>query len=194
MVKINNFRCRPGHSKSFEPKFLGPFKIIKVLSELNYYLEAPNLKPIILHYNRVSHYRAREGLDNKRVNLTEVPPVQQSIQTIAKETRPKRLTNIPSYKDISSSYDDSAIVEDNVISNDVQDNTNEDNLSTNNAQETNIVTPTLENPVVLTNGRSVVLYNDKGKPTVPCPNCSKPCEEKTGLRIHLLSCRRGEGL
>ena len=194
LVKINNFRCRPGHSKSFEPKFLGPFKIIKVLSELNYYLEAPNLKPIIVHYNRVSHYRAREGLDNKRVNLTEVPPVQQSIQTIAKETRPKRLTNIPTYKDISSSDDDSAIDEDNLISNDVPDNTNEDNLSTNNDQETNIVPPTLENPVVQTNGRSVVLYNDKGKPTVPCPNCSKPCEEKTGLRIHLLSCRRGEGL
>jgi hypothetical protein len=38
VVKIN-FRTRIEHSISFETKFLGPFKITKILGDLNYKLE-----------------------------------------------------------------------------------------------------------------------------------------------------------
>ena len=40
MVKINNFRVRPGHSKAFEPKFLGPYRVVAFLGDLNYRLES----------------------------------------------------------------------------------------------------------------------------------------------------------
>lgn len=60
-VKINNFRIRPGSSKAFEPKFLGPYMVTAFLGDLNYRLESPNLKPEVVHYNRMLHYRAREG-------------------------------------------------------------------------------------------------------------------------------------
>ncbi len=61
LVKIDNYRRRPGYSKAFEPKFIGPYKVVKILSDLNYYLEAPSLKPIVVHYNRMSRFHSREG-------------------------------------------------------------------------------------------------------------------------------------
>ena len=32
------------------------------------------------------------------------------------------------------------------------------------------------------------LVNEKGKIVIPCPNCGKLCEQKTGIRVHLYSC------
>jgi hypothetical protein len=32
------------------------------------------------------------------------------------------------------------------------------------------------------------LVNEKGKHVVSCPKCNKLCEQKTGLRIHRLTC------
>ena len=43
IVKINNFRTRVGYSKAFEHKFLGPYRVTKILGDLNYQLEAENL-------------------------------------------------------------------------------------------------------------------------------------------------------
>jgi hypothetical protein len=60
LVKITNFRVRPGHSKAFEPKFLGPYSIIQRNNEFNYLLRANNVKDELVHYNRMSHYYARE--------------------------------------------------------------------------------------------------------------------------------------
>ena len=46
LVKVTNFRTRPGHSKAFEPKFIGPYKIIACLNEFNYELSAPDKRPL----------------------------------------------------------------------------------------------------------------------------------------------------
>ncbi len=54
LVKINNFRVRPGHSKSFEPKFLGPYRIVSKFSNLNYEIDSNVLPREIVHYNRMS--------------------------------------------------------------------------------------------------------------------------------------------
>ena len=62
LVKLNNFTVRPGFSKAFEPKFLGPYTIVKVLSDLNYCLEAPRLKPLVVHYNRMTMFHAGGGV------------------------------------------------------------------------------------------------------------------------------------
>jgi hypothetical protein len=40
-----------GYSTEFEKKFLGPYRIVKILGDLNYKLEAPKLAPQIVHYN-----------------------------------------------------------------------------------------------------------------------------------------------
>ena len=59
-VKINNCRRHIGQSKAFEPKFVGPYKIAKKLGDLNYLIQSPTLRPEIVHYNRLSHYRIRD--------------------------------------------------------------------------------------------------------------------------------------
>ena len=66
MVKITNYRYREGHSKAFEPKYLGPFEITKLLGELNYQLESPNLQMQIVHYNRMSRYHQRRYYRNQQ--------------------------------------------------------------------------------------------------------------------------------
>ena len=60
MVKINNYHHRVGICKAFEPKFLGPYKIVKLLGDLNYELEAPNMKTEIVHYNCMQHFHVRD--------------------------------------------------------------------------------------------------------------------------------------
>jgi hypothetical protein len=59
-VKITNYRVRPGHSKAFEPKFLGPYTIVQRSNEFNYLLSSPNARNELVHYNRMSHFRDRE--------------------------------------------------------------------------------------------------------------------------------------
>ncbi len=60
MVKINNFRQRPGNYEAFEAKFLGTYRISRVLGDLNHHLEAPKLASIFLP-------------DNVEINLDIVP-------------------------------------------------------------------------------------------------------------------------
>ena len=60
IVKINNFRTRVGYSKAFEHKFLGPYRVTKILGDLNYQLEAENLATQIVHYNRMLHFNERK--------------------------------------------------------------------------------------------------------------------------------------
>ena len=61
-VKITNFRVRPGYTKAFEPKFLGPYRIVRVLGDLTFQLESKSLRPEIVHYNRMSHCPVRKDL------------------------------------------------------------------------------------------------------------------------------------
>jgi len=59
-VKIKNFRARLNHSKSLEPKFLGPFKILRILGDLNYELVNENGKLEKVHYNRMYVYKTTD--------------------------------------------------------------------------------------------------------------------------------------
>jgi hypothetical protein len=63
-VKLINYICRVGHSKAFEPKFLGPFRVSKVISvdgdDISY--EVTNDKGTrIVHYNRLERFYLRQG-------------------------------------------------------------------------------------------------------------------------------------
>jgi hypothetical protein len=85
-VKITNYRVRPGHSKAFEPKFLGPYTIIQRSNEFNYILTAPNARNELVHYNRMSHFRERESEQCKS-------PVETSVKVTSKQ--PKRIQTLP---------------------------------------------------------------------------------------------------
>jgi hypothetical protein len=60
-VMINNTKQRVNHSKAFEPKFLGPYRIIKICNELNYVIESPTLGTEIVHYNRLRRFYTRKN-------------------------------------------------------------------------------------------------------------------------------------
>ena len=76
VVKINNYRTRAGYSAAFEPKFLGPYRVVKLLGDLNYQLEAENLPKQIVHYNRMLHFNTRheflvqQPIHNKSLPIT----------------------------------------------------------------------------------------------------------------------------
>jgi hypothetical protein len=64
LVKIINFTVRPGHSKAWEQKFLGPFKVLRVFtieSENITYELFDGTSSRIVHYNRLAPYNQRFG-------------------------------------------------------------------------------------------------------------------------------------
>ena len=59
MFKINNYRTRVGFSNAFEPKLLGPYRIVKLVGDLNYQLEGENHASQKVHYNWMIYYNVR---------------------------------------------------------------------------------------------------------------------------------------
>ena len=59
LVMINNTRQRPNHSKAFEPKFIGPYKIVKSSKGLTYDIISPVLGTEKVHYNRLYRFYDR---------------------------------------------------------------------------------------------------------------------------------------
>ncbi len=78
-VKIDYFIVRIGKVKSFKPKFLGPYKITRQVTALDYKLEAPNLKTEILHYNRMHRYTVREQYLDKAGSVGETLKIEVPI-------------------------------------------------------------------------------------------------------------------
>lgn len=74
LVKLKNCCVRPGKSKAFEPKFLGPFKIIEQTGDLHFKLLALDGATQVVHYNRMSHFESREGVEAVAVSQV-IPPV-----------------------------------------------------------------------------------------------------------------------
>jgi len=60
LVKIRNSKHKKDATAAFEPKFIGPYKIVKLLGDLDFYLVSPSLKPETVHYNKLFHYIERE--------------------------------------------------------------------------------------------------------------------------------------
>jgi hypothetical protein len=68
-VKIKNFKKPSNSCAAFVPKFIGPFKIVKKLSELSYEIEATGVKNQVVHYNRLLPYFARESVESPKISL-----------------------------------------------------------------------------------------------------------------------------
>jgi len=110
LVKLKNHTVRPGKSKAFEPKFLGPFKITEKCGELNYRLLARNGASQVVHYNRMSHFKARDGIVESFIE--KAPPVTRkpakTVQVLIR--RSERLKAVERLVYHYSSDDDSNLI------------------------------------------------------------------------------------
>lgn len=60
-VVLVNSRKTVGQVRSFEPKYIGPFEVIRLIGDTNYELIDPKTgKTIVVHYNRMAKYTARD--------------------------------------------------------------------------------------------------------------------------------------
>ena len=67
-VLLTNSRRHVRHVRSFEPKFLGPFTIVRILNEVNLEIIDPNSKNSkIVNRSRLVKYRSREESANNLV-------------------------------------------------------------------------------------------------------------------------------
>ena len=74
-----------GLVKSFVPKFVGPFQITKIMGDLNYQIESPNLRTQIVHYNRLSKFNIRINKEfcSNQVISPEQDPLNSEEQATA---------------------------------------------------------------------------------------------------------------
>ncbi len=84
-VSITNFRCRPGHSKSFEQKFIGPYTITRLLGEVNYEIHSPQLGTERVHYNRLKQFHVRNSIAQEPPILNKPKP-SSSIELVQNES------------------------------------------------------------------------------------------------------------
>ena len=88
-VMITNYRQRPGHTKSFEPKFIGPYTIAERITDLNYKLKADNLPSEIVHFNRMEKYHTRRAVIAPNPHAAPpVPLAAASRPQLAAEPKP----------------------------------------------------------------------------------------------------------
>jgi hypothetical protein len=77
MVKIKNFKKSPNTCAAFVEKFIGPFKILRKLSELSYEIGAEDVKNQVVHYNRLLPYYTRDVLELPTSDLLTEADLEQ---------------------------------------------------------------------------------------------------------------------
>ena len=60
LVLIKNDQSNPKANSKFKKPFVGPFKIVQVLNELNYKVDMANGQVKTIHYNRLHEYRTND--------------------------------------------------------------------------------------------------------------------------------------
>jgi len=217
IVKINNYKTRVGFSKAFEPKFLGPYRIVKLVGELNYQLEGENLAPQMVHYNRMLHYNVRTELmiDQKPVLKPTSPeiviqdtsshyvaPENTLLDIIITGNQLKILKKRRAEHLLTEEYERLNLIECLSENNQIYSNMHlRRSLRLNTLRLVDAVEEQEEIEKIEDGGRFYIssdssieeetpdqLVNEKGKPVVLCPKCNKLYEQKTGLRIHRLTC------
>ena len=78
------YRTEPGKNKKFLPKREGPFKIIKVLSEVTYLIRVNN-KDISVHRNHLIEYIPKENCFQEMLNDFSQPQLTSSEQETAND-------------------------------------------------------------------------------------------------------------
>ena len=229
VVKINNCRRHVGLSKAFEPKFIGPFTITKKLGDLNYQLEAPNIKSEIFHYNRLLPYYTRKQFACEPEPFVVSQPGSQSVESVFRQNdvevlpdyflhtimhdyywvKPKKKTLAvltPSVQTNLQSVIDSVACGEAVISlspalSDMLYRTSplreleslrfvDANASFEADEPEHLDVPSTAS-VMPEQLASVdgVRVNDKDKPVIACPGCSRFFEASFGIKIHAKACK-----
>ena len=198
IVKINNYRSRIDHSKAFEPKFLGPYKITKILGELNYQLESSTLPRQIVHYNRMTHFHVRTEFNDQSEEpkaITKQSPNNKLRENMSKSTAyitpsiassDMTIIQNPNLKRLKKAANKALLIEFQRLGG----IDNSDNPIVNTCQE--IILYKEPRPGISSSSS----YNDEetpvnrnGKRMTKCQYCNKLYEKKTGLRIHQMSCK-----
>ncbi|CAF0947830.1 unnamed protein product [Brachionus calyciflorus] len=82
LVILVNSRTRPGQVRSFEPKFIGPYKILEQVTDVNFKIvDVNNQKStLVVHYNRMRKYNERkpEEMSNNTLVTLNKPLINVS--------------------------------------------------------------------------------------------------------------------
>ena len=211
-VKITSFRHRIGLSKSFEPKFAGPYSIGERVNDLTYKLQSPVLRPEVVHYNRMLKFHLRPTTSSppsmpipqplhplprldygasivvrRSVRLNPVPAAPPLITPATPAPDQAVVAHVDTEAAVEIADEAAAAVElaDEKAAAVVPAEANVD------AQDERLSIeslPVVSEPVTVTlaNHPDLML---KGKPAAACPNCGQICEKKIGLTTHLRSCQ-----
>lgn len=68
LVLLKNFNGLKNHAKKLLPKFIGPYKILRVLNDLNFSLSV-NGKQVTVHYNRMCPYKQSKFQTNQKSRI-----------------------------------------------------------------------------------------------------------------------------
>ena len=199
-VKINNYKSRIGHSKAFEPKFLGPYKITKILGELNYRLESPTLPVQIVHYNRMNHFHVRTEFINEPITQSNVRILNnQPKSTLAAYIKPNiDLSNMSiiqnqNLKRLKKKASRALLTEFQRLGG--IDSSDHPLINTGRVTERHVapVQHTIPHQNLFSSSSSSdeeAPVNLKGKAMAKCQYCNKLYEKKTGIRIHQMHCKK----
>ena len=188
-VKITNFRQRPGTAKGLEPKFIGPYSIVKRTSNLNYDLQSDSLPREHVHFNRIEKYHQRRAVIAP--NPTAAPPptppcqvahvLQAPITTydppIVIRRSPRFASPAPTMVvvPVDDAVDDDLYIGDLFV--DVADSDDND-IDTSASRSDSVATPS----------DTALIKN--GKPAVRCQLCNLLFEAVHGIKIHTSSCMK----
>jgi hypothetical protein len=223
LVKIKNFKKPPYSCAAFVQKFVGPFKILRKLSELSFEIEAAGVKKQVVHYNRLLPYYARDLVDLPKLNqhlfvISDDVEVAKHLVvdnlnglTSAVFLYRRKLRRAEAREFLSEAQAGSEVVAlEQLRLVDAQNISVEQHFQSAEESETEPVLDELSERVdlvpgiIVANVRVVTLVqwqellrlsseshvNDKGKKQALCWQCELWFEEKTGLRIHKVSCKQ----
>ncbi len=77
VVKLTNYVVKVGHSKAFNEKFIGPFRIVDKLNDLIFVVENKQGKRETIHYNRM--LRWNERMDSVCDLISDVDSISKSV-------------------------------------------------------------------------------------------------------------------
>jgi len=97
LVVLANTRQVVGHVRSFEPKYIGPYEVIRKTGEANYELLDPKTgKTNNVHYNRMSKYKARNKsmYEERSESVSDEPRVFSTLDEVLMSARELAIINM----------------------------------------------------------------------------------------------------
>ena len=85
LVMLRNLASRPGHTAKFEPKYKGPYRVLRKLGEVDFeILNASNERQVV-HHNRLKHFLVKQS-DKIETTGNQLEPIQPATTTTTTTT------------------------------------------------------------------------------------------------------------